>query len=103
MEPEAIQKSGVIKESRDVRRDASFGPGVYFTDHPPSTPSNKLLVNNYDRAAKETDARNVSHVVEVKVPPNKVQNFESQSSSRQVYKHEGNLHLKDYNAKVYKR
>ncbi|XP_020901062.1 uncharacterized protein LOC110239669 [Exaiptasia diaphana] len=100
---EGIQNSGVIKESRPERADAVYGPGVYLTDLPPSTPNNILLVNNYGNAPKENDANNVSHAVEIKVPPNKMQNFETQSSSRQVYKHKGDLHLKDYDGKVYKR
>ncbi|KXJ27911.1 uncharacterized protein LOC110232929 [Exaiptasia diaphana] len=100
---EGIQNSGVIKESRSERGDAAFGSGVYLNDLPPSTPDNELLVNNYDSAPKETDANNVSHVVEIKVPQDKMQNFESQSSSRVVYKHPGDLHLKDYDAKVYKK
>ncbi len=43
-----ILASGKINSSLDTKKDAVKGEGVYLTEMPPSTPSEKLLQNNYD-------------------------------------------------------
>ena len=45
---DGIVKSGAIRPSDIKQGDASYGPGVYGTKLPPSTPIFRVLTNNYD-------------------------------------------------------
>jgi hypothetical protein len=45
---EGILQDGVIRSSRNTKRDAILGKGVYLTALPPWTDDTKLIKNNWD-------------------------------------------------------
>ncbi|KXJ13888.1 uncharacterized protein LOC110239668 [Exaiptasia diaphana] len=99
-----ILSSGIIKESTDTQRDAILGKGVYVTDLPPRTLDNQLLVNNYDGATKAGDTNNVSYCVQLVARGLQINRFmKDLLTGRQVYKHEGDIMLSEYNVQIFRR
>eukprot|EP01061_Rhynchopus_euleeides_P022844 TRINITY_DN37311_c0_g1_i1.p1 TRINITY_DN37311_c0_g1~~TRINITY_DN37311_c0_g1_i1.p1 ORF type:complete len:123 (+),score=23.32 TRINITY_DN37311_c0_g1_i1:81-449(+) len=83
-ESAASIKATGFRESTDTARDASLGPGVYFTAKKPQTSDKALLKNNYDGAAPTQKAK-VESYVRVETAGMQTSELKRASGGRNVY------------------
>ena len=81
-----------------------FFSGVYFTSIDPSNDPETILLNNYDdRGFVKNSQRlwaKIDRVIEVKMQMNNVK--KCYDSNRDVYLYEGDVHLNNYQHRIYK-
>ena len=84
-----------------------FFSGVYFTSIDPSNDPKKILLNNYDDAGQVVNSKKlwakIDWVIKIKMEDYENE-FEKVSgvSNRDVYLYEGDVHLNNYQYRIYK-